>query len=156
MDAEPCTPSVARGAPSHAASSSPSIVAASLHGGPLPSRAASKAETAALKVGGEVQVAWETEDRDTGETSLDWFDAKLLRHLGAHGHVGLNVAEIPDKFLAARGFVIMYDDDAAERMCMLANDGLLFDSSEGISMHWRPKARPKKARRTIAALDDDA
>ncbi|KAH8050520.1 hypothetical protein JL721_11341 [Aureococcus anophagefferens] len=86
--------------------------------------AAAAAETRrGLRAGDGVQVRWEVEGPG-GAARLEWYDATLVRHLGAHGHVGLAVAEVPERFLSARGFVLAYKDEPGERHVMLASDGL--------------------------------
>mmetsp|Transcript_7216 Transcript_7216/g.23773 ORF Transcript_7216/g.23773 Transcript_7216/m.23773 type:complete len:117 (+) Transcript_7216:2-352(+) len=107
-----------------------------------------------LRAGDGVQVRWEVEGPG-GAARLEWYDATLVRHLGAHGHVGLAVAEVPERFLSARGFVLAYKDEPGERHVMLASDGLLFDAAEGLSMHWRATPRPRRRRRIVADDDDD-
>ena len=111
-------------------------------------RQAAQNETARLRPKDVVEVQW---DQENGTTA--WYPATILRHLGAHGHVGITVEEIPDRFLDARGFVIEYQDEPGERNVMIASDGLLLDTGEGISMHWRPQ--PKKTRRRVIRDDDD-
>jgi hypothetical protein len=51
---------------------------------------------------------------------------------------------LPDRFLAARGFMMKYDGENEERGAWLASDGLLLDATEGISMHWRPARRRRR------------
>ena len=116
--------------------------------------AAAAAETRGLRAGDGVQVRWEVEGPG-GAATLEWYDATLVRHLGSHGHVGLAVAEVPERFLSARGFVLAYKDEPGERHVMLASDGLLFDAAEGLSMHWRAAPRPRRRRRIVADDDDD-
>ena len=56
----------------------------------------------------------------------------------------INPNELPDRFLAARGFMMKYDGESEERGAWLASDGLLLDATEGISMHWRPARRRRR------------
>ena len=86
-----------------------------------------------------VEVQWELDGAPT------WYRAKLVRHLGPHSrHTTINPNELPDRFLAARGFMMKYDGESEERGAWLASDGLLLDATEGISMHWRPARRRRR------------
>ena len=96
-------------------------------------------ETADLRPGMNVEVQWELDGAPT------WYRAKLVRHLGPHSrHTTINPNELPDRFLAARGFMMKYEGEEAERGAWLASDGLLLDATEGISMHWRPARRRRR------------
>ena len=96
-------------------------------------------ETADLRPGMNVEVQWELDGAPT------WYRAKLVRHLGPHSrHTTINPNELPDRFLAARGFMMKYDGENEERGAWLASDGLLLDATEGISMHWRPARRRRR------------
>ncbi|CAH0365739.1 unnamed protein product [Pelagomonas calceolata] len=96
-------------------------------------------ETADLRPGMNVEVQWELDGAPT------WYRAKLVRHLGPHSrHTTINPNELPDRFLAARGFMMKYDGESEERGAWLASDGLLLDATEGISMHWRPARRRRR------------
>lgn len=96
-------------------------------------------ETADLRPGAVVEVQWELDGAPT------WYRATLMRHLGPHSrHTTINSEELPDRFLAARGFMLKYENEDDERGAWLASDGLLLDATEGISMHWRPAPRRRR------------
>ena len=105
----------------------PEVVAAAARGS---STELATRETADLRPGMNVEVQWELDGAPT------WYRAKLVRHLGPHSrHTTINPNELPDRFLAARGFMMKYDGENEERGAWLASDGLLLDATEGISMH---------------------
>ena len=114
----------------------PEVVAAAARGS---STELATRETADLRPGMNVEVQWELDGAPT------WYRAKLVRHLGPHSrHTTINPNELPDRFLAARGFMMKYDGENEERGAWLASDGLLLDATEGISMHWRPARRHRR------------
>ena len=114
----------------------PEVVAAAARGS---STELATRETADLRPGMNVEVQWELDGAPT------WYRAKLVRHLGPHSrHTTINPNELPDRFLAARGFMMKYDGESEERGAWLASDGLLLDATEGISMHWRPARRRRR------------
>ena len=114
----------------------PEVVAAAARGS---STELATRETADLRPGMHVEVQWELDGAPT------WYRAKLVRHLGPHSrHTTINPNELPDRFLAARGFMMKYDGESEERGAWLASDGLLLDATEGISMHWRPARRRRR------------
>ena len=114
----------------------PEVVAAAARGS---STELATRETGDLRPGMNVEVQWELDGAPT------WYRAKLVRHLGPHSrHTTINPNELPDRFLAARGFMMKYDGENEERGAWLASDGLLLDATEGISMHWRPARRRRR------------